>query len=371
MAHGPIRGRAPDLGTVATVDHHGGRAGTPGATHLVAGRWVLPSRRGSGRWCATSRRPPVGQAVSRPASGWPRGRPWPRCPGRLPPRRSRSTSCGWPARARRRWAAAGPRGMARHWPTSAARQGSWRGSPPPPCGGCWPALTSSPGALSAGSLPRALHASPATRVPCLRMRASCPWLSTPPCRLSRVALRRGPRHQGTCRAARHRQTSAAGRCMSGRPLRPARDPSLGTVPPVRVSRKAAPFGHRGRRPWGIISGRFIACAIMSAPSTVKPSAHGGCNLHALSAMARLSTAHGCIRWHRGAASSNAHACVSRMWPRQRTSKRRSNRACVHGLRPRIPSTGRRHPWRRVWPRSLPWPPHMGYSIGVHLSERQR
>src|SRR5512132_1966778 len=48
MAHCPIRGRAPDLGTVATVDHHGGRAGTPGATHPVAGRWVLPSRHGSG-----------------------------------------------------------------------------------------------------------------------------------------------------------------------------------------------------------------------------------------------------------------------------------------------------------------------------------
>jgi hypothetical protein len=179
------------------------------------------------------------------------------------------------------------------------------------------------------------------------------------------------------RAAAVSATHAARIARSTRPV-PADESVLSVAAhtalpprPRRAPTRPAPPGHRGRRPWGSIAGRFIACAIMSAPSTVKTSAHGGCNRHALSARARLSTAHGCIRWHRGAASSNAHACVSRMLPRQRTSKRRSNRACVHGLRPRILSTGRRHPWRRVWPRSLPWPPHMGYSIGVHLSERQR
>ena len=221
MAYGPIPGRTPDLGTVATVDHHGGRAGTPGANHPVAGRWVLPIRRGSVSWWTTGRRPHVGQAGSRPASGWPYGRPWPRCQGRLPPRRLRSTSCGWPASARIRWAAACPSGMARHGHTSSSRRGSLRVSPPPPCGGCWPAITSRLGVIIAGSLPsdpgtrpcmpRTPRSSPSTRVPGRRLRSSGQLMRKPPCSLVRVSLRRGPRHQGTFRAARNMNTSAAGR----------------------------------------------------------------------------------------------------------------------------------------------------------------
>jgi hypothetical protein len=278
MAYGPIPGSTPDLGAVATVDHPCGRAGTPGEHPPVAGRWVLPIRRGAGSWCATGRRPHVGQAVSRPASGGPYGRPWPRGPGRLPPRRWRSPSCGWPASARIRGAAAGPRGMARNWRTSSSRRGAWRPASAATVRrmlACHHLKPWRPHRWLSPQRPRdaALSATISARIdldprPVPEDALVLSVRRTPPCRLVRVSLLRGPRHQGTFRAAMHMKTSAAGLCMYVRHAIPVRAPSLGTVPPVSVSRNASPFWNSGRRPWVTLSRRFISGAIRSAHLTV-------------------------------------------------------------------------------------------------------
>jgi len=85
MAHCPISRRASDAGRVATCDHHCRRAGPPGEDEPPAGSGVFPIRGGAGGGRAPDRGAPLGQAVSRPASGGALRRPWPRRHGRFFP----------------------------------------------------------------------------------------------------------------------------------------------------------------------------------------------------------------------------------------------------------------------------------------------
>jgi hypothetical protein len=99
--------------------------GRQGATRVLAqrleGRAEAPDRGAQGRL------PPRG--------GDPRGAPRLRPPG---------------AAGASPLAGGGPRsGRAR-----SSLRGSWRASLPPPCAGCWPAITSSPGAIMSGATPR-------------------------------------------------------------------------------------------------------------------------------------------------------------------------------------------------------------------------
>src|SRR5215211_2885399 len=115
VTHGPGPRRASDAGTVATIDHHRCRTGPTGEDYPPPGGRVLPIRRGAGRRRATDRGPSVGQALSRPACGWPDGRPWPRRQGRFSPRRWRSTWCAWPANVQTCWVVVSPNGIATNW----------------------------------------------------------------------------------------------------------------------------------------------------------------------------------------------------------------------------------------------------------------
>ena len=266
--------------------------------------WQLgfPIRGGAGGGRATDRGAPLGQALSRPASGWPLRRPWPRSQGRFFPQRWRSTSCAWPANGRILLG----RSLSQGDCTELARQLIAEG------------IVANISAATVRRILAAHHLKPWRQHVWLypKQPRDAAFYATVSELMALYTRPRGPDErvlsvdEKTSLQPRPRQHPTqpaqpknvptrceheykrAGALISLRLLTPGLARSMANVMSGSVSGNASPFWKRWRRRLTSVSVPFISCATMSVPITGKKSANGSPSIRVSSCTLHPCMAHG-------------------------------------------------------------------------------
>ena len=145
------------------------------------------------------------------------------------------------------------------------------------------------------------------------------------------------------------------RCIGLPPALRGQARATGRVTAASGKERVGPCSQRGRQRFPRPSQRSRSSVLMSRRILARQCAKGCRAIRALSSLAPLASARGCIRSSRGLRCSHGNGFASLTWRRRRCAKPKSTSSSSHGTRSHTRSTGPQSRSRRSWLTHRPRP----------------